>query len=434
MKNNKYYYKYLLCSSVYVSTSTDAFGSFRLIPLLMFISYLLFVIITNPKTFKQSVIDSKYVGIFVLMIVIGVARHNLPNFTLAMTIHRIISLIVFYLSTVHIIKSLTKNSESARILDVILLPFFVLAVLNIAFFSMGVTREVIVAKDASILMGMIGFDSFNRVNFYLVGGVNSYGALNGVCLVLSLMSMYFRIHTRKISWIYCVTFLSLAFLTDSRGSLIFALFSVVIAIFYHFRRRFLFLKLLPYLVFLAPFIMFLLFPLLANLDSLSSFARSDNDLATGNSRFFIWAIIFNDLINNSGFTFFGNGDGGLYLTQSYKLIADLFSSYEDIVINSQNSIISVFLDFGFVALILLFVILFKGINYIKRRFEWNPKLLATFSASLIYILLIGVTEAIVGMYYQNGFVIFIYVFCIPFLIPQNKPKLTEYEKKYMEIN
>jgi hypothetical protein len=419
MDTNRYYYKYLFCSTAYVCTSTDAFGSFRIIPVLFFIVYLAYVFVSNTKSLKQSVIDTRLVGLFVLLLVVGVVRHNLPNFTNAMVIHRVLSLGIYYLATSHIIRNLLRAGSAVRVINVLLVPFFFLAGLNILFFLVGITREVIVAKDTSVLMAAIGISDFSRINFYLVGGVNSYGALNGLCLVVAGLSWIFKIHTRKSALLFFAVFLIIAFFTDSRGALVFAVLSIMAAFFYVRKKRFLLLKLSPYLAFFAPFLMFLIFPILAQSDFFSNLSRSDNDLATGNSRFLIWAIIFNDLVNNSSASLFGYGDGGLYLLPSFRFIADLFANYEDIVINSQNTMLTLLLDFGFATLSLFLVILFKHVSIITKFFNKNPLLLIVLSAMIFYVLLIGITEAIIGMYYQNAFVVFIYILCLPFLIKQN---------------
>ncbi len=375
----------------------------------------MYVFFTDTVTFKRAILDTKVLGVFILLLIIGVIRNNLPNFTFAMSMHRVLSIMIYYLSTVHILKLLLVKNEISKVLNLILIPFFCLAILNILLFFLGITREVIVARDTSLLMSSIGISNFNRVNFYLVGGVNSYGTLNGVCLVLTVLSAVFKIHARNICYSFLSVFTAVAFFTDSRAALIFAIVSIILGIFYIGKNNFLWLNLAPYLTFFAPFIMFLIFPLLAEFDVLSSLSRGDNDLATGNSRFLIWAIIFDDLVNKGGTTLFGYGDGGLYLTSSFRLIADLFADYEDIVINSQNSVITVLVDFGLIAFIIFFTMLFKQIAIIKNFFKFNSKFFIVASSLIFYILLIGVTEALIGLYYQNAFVMFIYVFSLPFL-------------------
>lgn len=428
MKNRKLIYSlYTFVLTLFVCTSSDSIGSIRIVPLSAMLLYFIYILISDLGNVVVAIKKTKYVLFFTLLIAFSMLRNNLPNITPSMTVFRVMSLLLFYLSTCHVIFILFRNNETRRILNLILVPFLVLAVINICFYFIGLSKDAIVAKDSSILMSLIGVSNFSRVNFYLVGGVNSYGSLNGVCIVIAIFSYLYDIHSRKFLYSAILIFMIVAFFTDSRGSLLFAIFSLGICHFFVRKSKFSLLNVLPYLAFLAPFIMFFIMPILAEIDFFSFLSRGDNDLATGNSRFLIWGLIVNDMLNHDSLSIFGFGDGGLYLTNSYKLISDLFSQYDDIIINSQNSIISIILDYGIAAFIIFFMILFKMINRIKLFWNFNIPLFIVISGVLFYLLLIGITEAVIGMYYQNAFVIFIYIFCLPFLVPikvKTKQKLS----------
>lgn len=417
MVKDSYYNKYLFCITSAVCLSSQNIGSLKFAPILLMLLYVIYIVLHDIKGLTGAIKQNKYVSIFIVLMLIAILRSNIPKQTFYQTLGNFLSLSLYYLSTCHIIVRLIRRNAIKEIVSLIIIPFLFLACLNLVFFFVGISKDAIVARDTSVLMSLIGFNDFTRVNFFFVDGVNSYGSLNGICLIIAVLSYMYGIFTKKFSLLLLGVFMVIALFTDSRGAMIFAILSILIGWRLLKHKSFYLLTVQPYLTLFGPILMFLILPLLVNFDAFASLSRGDNDLASGNSRFFIWGLVANDFSNGESLSPLGFGDGGLYKTPSYQGISEIFEQYEDIVINSQNSIITIILDFGLLSLGIFLAILILGINNIKKYWLRNKILNTMLGAILVYLLLIGLTEAVIGMYYQNGFVVFLYIFCLLFSIP-----------------
>jgi O-antigen ligase len=209
-------------------------------------------------------------------------------------------------------------------------------------------------------------------------------------------------------------------LTDTRGAIVFSLIAVASSIMINKSRNFLILKSLPLIFILAPIILVLVLPQLASFNIFKGISRGESDIASGNSRFIIWGVAGNDLVNGNSLTIFGLGEGGIYKTDSFLVLSEFFEGVADnkgrVLVHPHNSLIAMLYDNGVIAVLLYVIMLVSLVRTLMKKWKYNYKLFTIASAALIYLILIGTTESFIGFYYQHAIIIFIYIYSLLFTL------------------
>lgn len=416
MKNrqNIIFSLYLTCISLYVLLSADFLDKIKLlVPLTASLCLFFFIIASDSKGLIKLVRKSWLLCLFVFLTSVGLLRSNLPDKFFLYTFYKVATVYVFYFNSIYVLNFLVQNNDIRKIMKLLIVPFFIFGIINLLLYLIGLGE----ASDIpSILAQLFGMPDVNRVRFFLVSGINSYGVINGLFLAVSLICFYFKIFNRIHSLLYILVFFLVAVLTDSRGAIIFSVVSIAISWIIEKRRSFLFLKLLPFIMVLAPVLLVILLPQLATSGFFTNISRGDNDIASGNTRFIIWGIIGLDFFNGSGLTFLGLGEGGIYKISSIMSLTILFEGLEDstgkVLIHPHSSLIAMILDYGVLTLIVFISVLVTSIKGLIKSVTYNPKLFILASIMLIYLVLIGSTESFIGFYYPNVMITYLFVLCL----------------------
>jgi O-antigen ligase len=379
---------------------------------------LLFIVFFDADGLLLPLKATRLVCLFVFLISIGLLRSNLPGTSLTSSSIKILNLLVYYLNTIYIIYPLIIKNDIKRILNLIVLPFLILGTLNLVAYFLGFYKST--SASPSVMAGLIGLKT-GRVKFLFAGGINSYATVNGFFLSISALCFYYKIYSRNFCCWCLIVFLGVAILCDSRAAVIFGAVSIFSGIFLHKKRKFFLLKIMPAIVVLGPILLVVVITQLASSGVLDVISRGDNDAATGNSRFILWILIGSDFLFGKSLTLFGLGEGGIYKTDSVDAISGIFEGFEGnakttTIMHPHSTLFGMLLDNGIITFVLYIVLLVILIKTLSDNWNYNSHLFVILSAMLIYLILTGITESFFGYYYQNLFVVYLFMFCLIFCV------------------
>jgi O-antigen ligase len=126
----------------------------------------------------------------------------------------------------------------------------------------------------------------------------------------------------------------------------------------------------------------------------------------------------------------GLGEYGHYASGISVKWQNIFSGFEEgtEMVHPHNSVFMIIFDYGYLGLLLFILLLRKNNNQLIKLYNYD-KIFSVISLNfLLYIILIGMTESIIGFYYQN----FIYLIYAYFLIVFNY--FLHHENKTKRIN
>jgi hypothetical protein len=393
-------------------------------------SLIIFAYTFRIVTLYPSVLDSfrfllrnKYFTFYTLIFIISLIRTNNPDNDMTIQVFRISMLVIFiFLVNSFVYSYIMKSGEdklfNLRLIRNLLLPFFLFGLINLLFYFAGIKSESLFVKGYSVTLKSIGI-TLERVKFYFVSGINSYGTLLGGLLSMSL-TYYFFVQKNMIYLIFSLTFIILLLFTDTRGAFLFSFISFLFI--FLFSKKWIsikWIKFIPVLYFIGPIILFFL---LLNFGADSGLVREDEDVTSGNSRFLIWGIIFQEL---SVFKFehiFGFGEYGVSNSNIISPLTKLFNSNEIKLIHPHNSILVSIIDTGYIGLASFLILIFNVFNNIVKMWHRFKCFQIVMLSVLIYIVLIGQTETAFGFYYQN----FIFLFYSILILQANLSKISDY--------
>lgn len=232
-------------------------------------------------------------------------------------------------------------------------------------------------------MMLAGLGYFFRTQYPFTFGINSYGTLLGLFIVVATVDLI-----SKRSWLalacICLSAFELA-MTDSRGALVAAAISVPIAIFSLRGRTAVAATIASFVS--VPTLMILAGPVQ---DVFGGFSRQGVDVTSG--RLYWWQLLLDRLPGQVeswwlGFGLAGTSSlnismGSLKQFEGYRLTADALPG-------AHNLWLQAFLDGGFFKIIVLLVLFVTLFNSVKN-FPVLPKRMAL---CVVYVPLVGIMES-----------------------------------------
>lgn len=237
---------------------------------------------------------------------------------------------------------------------------------------------------------------------------NSVGALGGFLLVLAV-GFYRHVENLKPGQRFLmIAYIFIGFIIilmgDSRGTLAGALFTVICLYFFMKAKKYSYLK---YTVLLLPFshVLFILTLQFAAGTSVASSIStgSSSDLATGNSRKFIYMAANNELADFKPVHMVGFGEYGIYGAGLTKYYMNKFGyeSKEQRLLSSvaHNSALQAVFDIGYIGLVVYLLLLFLFFSQSQQLYESGFSNFILVSYFLVYNIITGISETHFGNYY-----------------------------------
>ncbi len=346
--------------------------------------------------------------LFCLITIISYLRTSNPDSGFVTVLMNELKFILFILSTVSVIIQLNRNSNGFSIrskendkLMLILIPSlfvvinFLMYLLDIDFFSN--TQKGDQLGSSVLLYSIVGLD-VDRVNFPLVGGINSYGTFVGAIFLISLC-MIITEKVNRYTLLFLVLLLS-CFLTllllDTRSAFAIVFFSFFIYLGFKVSNASSLLFMAWIIGFLFPIILMVKLDAIMSNSFLQQFVRGDGDVDNGNGRFIIWLNCLLELKDFKVLHFIGYGEYGHFGSKVSQSWGNLFTSFKNpLLATSHNVVFQFIFDTGYIGLVVaiwLFWIVIheslKIVNYTNDIFYILGTIL------LIYFIYVGATEAV----------------------------------------
>lgn len=261
-------------------------------------------------------------------------------------------------------------------------------------------------EDATTL-SLVGVH-IKRVMFtlYPTTHANYVGIIGGSLFALSFERSLFGPGTwgKSMQWVYLFVGLFVVLISDSRSSLAaLVVGTLAVSVLKNTQN----LSLTKYSVLLVPFssALFIIgLQFLATSSSVQSVARGDSDLATGNSRKFIYQAAANELGDFKPIHLVGYGEYGTYGSGITRYYMKYFGyENEEQILNSSvahNTALQVIFDIGYLGLFVYLLLIFSVISCACRLYQTNHQEYLAFLYFVMYTIIIGVTTTRYGNYHE----------------------------------
>lgn len=393
----------------------------QVVPIFALIGCIIYYNFKSRITISDYGNFGKITFFLILIVLIGLFRINKPDVTLFVVLGKATQFILFVFS---IMSLLLYYAKQKRYLpkDFIFLstvvPFTIYCLINLSSWVLGIKsdsfNELEIGK--AMILSNLGI-IVDRVRFPFVHGINSFGTVVGGIFTLCLVD-YFVLKRRTLFRTISIAILILILLLiDSRSAILYPVIICSLCAFISKRKQINFVKILPYSVVIGPFLLVGFMFLLAKTGAGDYLARTSEDFASGNARFYMWAICLNEFSHFNVQNIFGYGDYGHFASGASAKWADIFAYHwgdESEWSHPHNTAIINLFDYGYIGLGLFLIYIRTVTNNI--RFIWNfdrynAILLVSF---LIYTITIGFSEAFFGFYYLNSIYLFFSVLSVSF--------------------
>jgi len=369
-----------------------------ILPAILLLSYIAINLIVNRKSYFNVLSKKTPFLLLFICLIIGLIRSNNPEEKEFSSYIKIVQLMLLLFAT-----SINIDNNKIRINSIfifVILPFTFFALLNLLLWSIKYHSIEVeeISMGSAVLLSNLGV-VIDRVVFPLGFGVNNYGTLIGAILILAINSFIFLKNFKVVHSVVIATCFLTLLLLDSRASLISSVLITAICIYIYKSNSISIIKLIPYIALFGPVLYMVAIPLLSQSTMMSGIVRNSEELATGNSRFFIWGIALNELSNFKVEHIFGYGEYGHFKSGASLIWSSFFGDYEKNELKSpHNTILSIVFDYGYVGLILYIYFLVDVSRKITNVWLLNSKLGIVFAGFYFYLVLIGITEATFGLY------------------------------------
>ena len=272
-------------------------------------------------------------------------------------------------------------------------------------------EELYFSARPALMLKALGI-SLNRVNFPFSSGINTFGLVAAAGLVVSSIKMIFSPGRGEkiVSLLGALLCLGVILVVDSRGALVFALFTIFLAVGFPARS----VKLWRWIPLAAPLLPLLVIfvqrylPFEVFQDLMRNPNLTEIDLLSGRQQ--IWTIILEqfrvfDWVHLIGYGYHGQVLSGL--SQNYAFLFSNFVFGE--TASAHNFALQSLLDFGYFGLIIVYWMLLSMSFRLAKLVAANPKASLYKAAFFLffYFMLAGSTEIVLTPDFIEIYVIFL---------------------------
>lgn len=275
----------------------------------------------------------------------------------------------------------------------------------IGFQSQRAIYAVALYRPATILAGA-GVQA-ERVLFPMASGFASFGVVAGACLVASVLA-FDRSQNRWLrAWLTLVVISSgiAILLTDTRSAMLYALLSIGAVILVP-RLLASISSVLPLLAGLVPVVLVGVAPLLSRSEQVEPISRSPADVATLNSRTYVWSAGLEALRPRNAEVLFGYGFEGQFTSRVSELYATRFATFiRSNTIGLHNALLQYGIDVGVAGAFLYLACFALMMNALVGGGRDLRGRRAVFGLG-VFLLLAGGTDSVPTPYSQELFAVF----------------------------
>ncbi|MCF8275174.1 MAG: hypothetical protein K9J17_00450 [Flavobacteriales bacterium] len=368
------------------------------------------------------------------MLVIGVIRDNSPDKSWLFNTFEVlvyISLAVGFVQTAkrHLYNPSPANCHRFLVWS-IYIPIFLLLVINLLGFAVGLKSESAEGMDIgkAVMLSSIGID-IDRASFPFAPSFNTYGAIVGLLLLISLFMLEYFNRYRILMLMGIGVSITTLFVLDTRSAMLYPF--LIYGGFKFWGKRgewFGGSKLVPVIMLLGAPTLLLILTILTQIPEASFIARTSSDLQSANSRSIIWFISMKEFLDFKLVHLFGYGQFGHYASGASFEWSGWFSEWGDnaALVTPHNTFFSVLFDFGYFGLVVLVTLQYRLIHWLKVASGSYYGLSTLILAVLVYWNLIGVTETFFGFYSAHKIRILTLLFFLAHFLSINAKRKNSY--------
>jgi len=416
---------------------------FRILFLFPFIIQIIIKFIYLNINKPPFLIDKKFLVVFLLYVaiwVVGFIRtisyystnspsSNLDSFSLTAYLLTLIILCGFFFL---LLACHTDNKKRKRLLQAIFYTFELYIAINFILFIFGIKSIELtyLTNYPAQMLSALGI-SLNRTMFSMAGGINSFGILPGAIMVglFPLLISRRDLFSRIFLILVILIGMSVILLTDSRGSLIFSIITLVLM--YIPPELFKIFRWSPILISFLPVFVLIVFPFLLDprIDLFIRPRSEGNERNTSamitteckdylkqtrgflSNRPFIWEMIIDDLHDFKITQIIGYGIRGQVVSGLSNSYSCLFSSFvRPTLASAHNSWLEIFLDYGYFGLVIILIFLITVIRKLSKFYEeTKDELYKGMLACILYITLTGTLESSFSQDFYGIFIILLFI-------------------------
>lgn len=347
---------------------------------------------------------------YFLLIIVAIFRTSLQKPYLLLFIYQLITFLIFGLSAKCVLKE-NKHHYFKYVFYGLILYLGVNVIFQLIGFS-NPTENYLKDYDA-VILSFFGISS-SRIYYPLSEGINAFGMVGGAGFVISAAALIDVMKKRSkdmLDWLIACLGIGISFFiiitTDSRGALLFALFTAGITL---LLPKIANQALVGLLMLIQPIVLFLDGNFLQKFKFLAPLSRSNSDILSG--RAVIWRNAIEQLLEFKWIHLAGYGLHGQEISGIVSTYKDLFVSYVNKnAIPLHNFSLQTIYDQGYFGLLTAFLMLFFVGKNLTKQIKSNPanrERVQAFSM-MVYILLIGSVSVIPSFYERELFFVFIFV-------------------------
>ena len=287
--------------------------------------------------------------------------------------------------------------------------------INVATYLMGFQNpEVLYYSARPALMLKALHISINRVTFPFSSGINTFGIIAASGLVVSSIKMVHSIGRGEkiLGFLGALLCLGAILAVDSRGPLVFALFTILLASIFPAKSVKLW-RWIPLVAPLLPLIVIIVqkyLPFEVFIDLMRDQTTNQIDLLSGRQQ--IWTVILDhfkvfDWIHLIGYGYHGQVLSGL--SQNYAFLFSNFVFGE--TASAHNFALQTLLDFGYTGLLVVYWLILSLSFRLAKLVEDNQKA-SLYKAAfflLFFFVLVGSTEIVLTPDHYEIYVIFLFL-------------------------
>lgn len=347
---------------------------------------------------------------YFLLIIVAIFRTSLQKPYLLLFIYQLITFLIFGMSAKCVLKGNKQHYFKYVFYGLILYLG-----INVPFQIMGFsnqTENYLRAYDA-VMLSVFGIHR-SRIYYPMAEGINAFGMVGGAGFVVSAAALIDVMKKRSkdiLDWVITCLGIGISLFiiltTDSRGALLFVLFTAGITI---LLPKIANQALVILLMLIHPAVLFLRGDLLPELKFLSPLIRSHTGVLSG--RAVIWQSAIKPLLEFKWIHLVGYGLHGQQVAGIVSDYKDLFVSFINTnEISLHNFSLQTIYDLGYLGLVVALLMFFFMSKNLIKQIQSNPgnrEKVQAFSM-MVYILLIGSVSVIPSFYAQELFFVFIFV-------------------------
>ena len=309
---------------------------------------------------------------------------------------------------------LRQRPFSQPILLTLLHAIGIFCVLNL----LAIAMNPMFGQDSATTLSIVGIHT-RKILFTMYPAVhpNYVGMMGGFLFVMSLERSLFGpgFRAKIIRWTYLASGILVVLVCDARTTFLAALLSGLVVLMLQRAKK---LTLIRYSILLLPFshILFLLaLQFAAGFSAVQSISRDGSDLATGNSRKFIFQAATNELNDFKPLHLAGYGEYGIYgagLTRYYMKFFHQVNS-EEVMLNASvahNTALQVIFDMGYLGLLAYCSMIFFALSCAAKLYQAGYREYLALLNFFVFNLITGFTTTRFGNYHEVANQLFI-VFC-----------------------